>query len=176
MSEADASQLVFLDETSTPLTMTPRLARAPRGARAVGTAPQGRRQAVTLVATVSAEGMRPAMTVPGALDRVSFETFVEHCLVPALQPGQTVLLDNINMHKSATARQQIEAAGCTLCFLPRDSPDFNPIELAFAKLKPRLRRCQARTVDALISATAEALTLIRPDDVRGYFGRAGYPL
>ena len=176
MSAVEAAQLVFLDETSTPLTMTPRMARAPRGERAVGKPPQGRREAITLVATVSAAGMGPAMTVPGALDRIGFETFVTQCLLPTLQPGQTVLLDNINVHKSAAVRQQIEAAGCTLCFLPRYSPDFNPIEMAFSKLKTRLRRCQARTMETLINATAEALSLITPDDIRGYFGQAGYQL
>lgn len=171
-----ADQLIFLDETSTPLTMTPRVARAPRGHRAVGRVPRGRWESVTLLATVTPTGMGPAMTLPGALDRTAFDTFVQEVLTPTLRPGQTVLLDNLSVHKSAAARAVIEAAGCQLIFLPRYSPDCNPIELAFAKIKPQLRRHAARTMDTLITATHDALASITASDVRGYYRAAGYQL
>ncbi len=165
-----------MDETSTPLTLTPRRARAPRGQRAIGVVPRRRWEAVTLVATLMGDGLGPAVQLPGALDRDAFDTFVAEALVPALRPGQLVIWDNLSVHKSTHARQLIEAAGCRVLPLPRYSPDFNPIELAFAKLKQALRRAQARTFDEVVAATGTAFTTITAADARSFFTAAGYPL
>jgi transposase len=137
--------------------------------------PKGRWHSNTLVATLTARGPGPAVVLPGALDRVAFETYVAEVLVPGLRPGQTVVLDNLSVHKSATARHLIEAAGCQLRFLPTYSPDFNPIEPAFAKLKQHLRRAEARSFDAIVSATGTALASITATDARRFFIAAGYP-
>ena len=176
LAELDPAELIFLDETSTPLTLTPLRARAPRGERAVGRVPRGGGESVTLVATLTPAGMGPAMTVSGALDQAAFAAFVETALVPVLQPGQTVVLDNLRVHRSKAAQTQIAEAGCALRFLPRYSPDLNPIEQAFSKVKAHLRHMQARTTEQVIEATAQALASITPADVHGYFRHAGYPL
>jgi transposase len=158
------------------LTLTPLRARAPRGERAVGRIPRGRWQQVTLVGTLTSTGPGPALVIEGSTDRDVFETFVAECLVPHLQPGQTVVLDNLSVHKSAPARRLIEAAGCSLCFLPRYSPDFNPIEQAFAKIKTALRQAEARTLETLVPATGRALAAITDQDAAGFFAEAGFPL
>jgi transposase len=176
LADTDPQKLIFLDETHTPLTLTPLRARAPRGERAVGRVPRGGGESVTLVATLTPGGMGPAMTVSGALDQAAFEAFVETELVPVLQPGQTVVLDNLRVHRSRAAHALIAAAGCTLRFLPRYSPDLNPIEQAFSNVKTHLRRSQPRTTERVIEATAQALASITPADVHGYFQQAGYPL
>ncbi len=172
----DPSRVIVLDETSTPTTLTPRRARAPRGERAVGRVPRGRWQTVTLLATLTLDGMGPALQFPGALDRAIFETVVAEFLVPHLQPGQIVSWDNLSVHKSARARQLIAGAGCRVLPTPRYSPDCNPIELAFSKLKTALRRAEARSVDALVGATGTAFATITPADARSFFAAAGYPV
>ena len=157
-----------------PPTLTPGRGRSPRGQRVVGRVPRGRWTTVTLLASLTPIGLGPALQFPGALDRAAFEQFVAECLVPSLQPGQTVVLDNLSVHKSAHARRLIEAAGCRLVFLPTYSPDFNPIEQAFAKLKGLLRRAEARTVAAILTATQHHYADITPADTRGFFREAGY--
>jgi hypothetical protein len=122
VGDRDPATLVFLDETSTPLTLTRRRARAPKGERASGVVPYRRWEAVTLVATLTLDGLGPAVQLPGALDRLAFDTFVREFLVPVLQPGQTVLWDNLNIHKSPTARALIEAAGGAVLPLPATRP------------------------------------------------------
>jgi hypothetical protein len=176
MAQLPAQDLVFLDETSTPMGLTPLYARAPRGRRAIGRVPRGRWTAVTLLATLTAQGLGPSLQFAGALDRQTFDTFVATTLVPQLRPGQIVILDNLSVHKSAHARHLIEAAGCQLRFLPTYSPDFNPIEQAIAKLKHLLRRAEARTVDGVMTATQQAYPLITPSDARGFIRDAGYNL
>lgn len=176
MADLDHRTLVFLDETSTPTTLTPLRARAPRGQRAVGRVPRGRWQSVTLFATLTPAGMGAAMLLDGAADQLAFEAFVAEQLVPSLAPGQTVVLDNLSVHKSARARAAIEAAGCALRFLPTYSPDFNPIEHAFAKIKQRLRRAEARSFAALRAAAGPALDAVTPADARAFFHAAGYTL
>lgn len=131
---------------------------------------------MTLVATLSATGMGPAVVLDGATDRAAFDAFVGQLLVPTLRPGQIVVLDNLSVHKSAVARAHIEGAGCHLLFLPPYSPDFNPIELAFAKIKQRLRGAEARTYEALVAATGPALDAVTAHDVHGFFAPCGYPL
>jgi transposase len=172
----DPRMMIFLDETSTPTTMTPLRARSLRGTRVVARVPRGKWQSVTLLASLTATGWGPGFQFAGALDRDAFEAFVEDILVPTLTPGQLVVLDNLSVHKSAPARARIEAAGCRLVFLPTYSPDFNPIEQAFAKLKQALRRAKARTVDAILTATEAAYPLITAADTCGFFRDCGYNL
>lgn len=176
MASSDPATLIFVDETNTPTTLTPLRARTHRGQRAIGRVPRGRWTTVTLLATLTPSGLGPGLQFPGALDRQVFETFVDQLLVPTLQPGQTVVLDNLSVHKSATARHLIEAAGCRLVFLPTYSPDFNPIEPAFAKLKQLLRTAEARSIDAIFAATHQQYTQITAADAHNFFRAAGYYL
>jgi transposase len=176
LAELDPTQLIFLDETSTPTNLTPRFARARRGQRVLGRAPQARWGAVTLLASLTPDGFGPGLQFAGALDRTIFNAYIERILVPTLVPGQTVVLDNLSVHKSAAARRVIEAVGCRLVFLPTYSPDFNPIEQAFAKLKHLLRRAEARTVDAVLDVTAAAYPAITPADAHSFYRDAGYNL
>jgi transposase len=114
------------------------------------------------------------MLLEGAADREAFRVYVERVLVPTLQPGQLVILDNLSVHKQAALRRAIEAVGCRVLFLPTYSPDFNPIEQAFAKIKQLLRQAQARTTEALAAAIAHALDCITPADAGGFFRGCGY--
>jgi transposase len=172
----DPATLVFVDESGTNLAMTPRYGRAPRGQRVVGTAPRNHGPNTTVIAALSPAGIPAAMTVEGAIDRLAFDAFVRQVLVPSLLPGQTVIWDNLSVHKSATAQTLIEAAGCQVCFLPPYSPDFAPIELAFSKLKTFLRRRQARTRTGLDEAISAGLATITTADARGWFSHCGYHL
>ena len=172
----DPASVVFLDETSTQTALTRRRARAPRGQRAVGAAPRNRGPNVTLLAALTPTGLGPGVVFEGAADRRACEAFVEQFLVPSLRRGQVVVLDNLSAHKGERVRQLIEGKGCRLRFLPPYSPDFNPIELAFAKLKTRLRRVAARTFEALVAAIGDALDAITAADARGFFGHCGFPL
>jgi transposase len=176
IADLDPATLVFLDETSTPTTLTPLRARAPRGQRAVGRVPRGRWHSITLVATLTPTGMGPSLVLDGALDQPAFEAYVERVLVRHLRPGQTVVLDNLSVHRSGRARQLIEAAGCQLRFLPTYSPDFNPIEQAFAKLKQLLRRAEARTFPTVADAIGAAYPSITTADCHGFYHAAGYNL
>ena len=147
--------------------MTPRYARAPRGTRVYGAIPRNHGQNTTLVAALSPDGIGAAMTLDGASDGPAFVAYVREFLAPTLRPGQIVVLDNLAVHKVAAARALVEARGCRLLFLPAYSPDFSPIELAFAKLKEALRRAGARTKPALETAIAVALDAITAQDLRG---------
>jgi transposase len=176
MNGIDPRRLVFLDETSTPTTLTRRRARALPGHRAVGRVPRGRREAISWLATLTPSGVGESLLVRGAVDRLVFEAFVERVLVPSLRPGQIVVLDNLSVHKSARARTLVETAGCHLVFLPTYSPDFNPIELAFAKTKQALRRIGARSFATVVVAVGETLTTITPADAHAFFTQAGFPV
>lgn len=156
--------------------MTRLRARAPRGERAIGVVPRRRWQSVTLLASLSTAGMGAAMVLDGAINREAFDAYVAQTLVPTLQPGQIVILDNLNVHKSPRARTLIEGAGCQVHFLPSYSPDFNPIELAFAKIKQILRGAAARTFPAVVTAAGPALEAVTAADARGFFAHCGYPL
>jgi transposase len=159
MAAVAPADLVFLDETATPTTLTPLRARAPRGQRAVGRVPRGRRTHVSWLAALTLAGIGPSVLVEGAVDRDAFDAFVIQLLVPALRPGQVVVLDNLSVHKSAAARRAIEAAGCRVVFLPTYSPDFNPIELAFAKTTAATERAEARRSACLVLAKANSIGL-----------------
>lgn len=169
-------QLVFVDESGANVTLTPRCGRAPRGQRCLGRVPRNWGQNTTLLAAMDAQGMLAALVVEGAGDRLVFETFVAHLLAPALQPGQVVVWDNLSVHKSQRARELIEARGCSLRFLPPYSPDFNPIEQAFSKLKAYLRRAGERTREQLWEAIGAGLATITTSDCQGWYRHCGYHL
>ena len=169
-----AGKLVFIDETSASIRLTRTHARAPRGARAVGRVPRNHGRPTTLVAALTPRGPRAPLTQLGALNAVSFTAYVRDVLCPRLRPGQIVVMDNASIHKGAAVREAIEAARCSLLFLPPSSPDFAPIELAFAKLKAALRAAGARSHDALQTAIAAAVGQITATDARGYFQHGGY--
>lgn len=156
--------------------MTPLYARSPRGTRAVGTVPRNYGANMTLIASLSLQGMGEALILDGATDAAAFEIYVEQVLAPRLSAGQIVILDNLSSHQGVRVRQAIEARGCRLLFLPAYSPDLSPIEEAFSKLKTLLRRVGARTREALQEAIAQALTLITAQDALGWFTHCGYPL
>ena len=168
--------MIFLDETSTHTSLTRRYARAPRGVRAYGHVPRNHGHNITLLAALIPTGIGPSMTITGSIDSAAFAAYVQRFLVPSLHPGQVVILDNLSAHKSAVARQAIEAAGCELRFLPAYSPDFNPIELAFAKFKASLRAAAARDPATLQVATAQAIDGITPADARAFYAHCGFPL
>jgi transposase len=176
MAVVDPVNLVFVDETSTPITLTPLRARAPRGQRAIGRIPRGQRPHIAWLATLSATGLGESLVVDGPVDGRVFGAFVERVLVPALRPGQIVVLDNLSVHKSAAARHAIEQAGCQLVFLPSYSPDLNPIEQAFAKVKQALRRREARTWETVVAAIGQIIDTVTPADARAFFTDAGFPL
>jgi transposase len=176
MAAVAPEELIFLDETSTPVTLTPLRARAPRGQRAVGRIPRGRRPHISWLATLTPAGIGESVLVEGAVDRPAFVRFVADVLAPTLRPGQVVVWDNLNVHKSTKARQAVEAAGCRVVFLPSYSPDFNPIEHAFAKAKQALRRAGPRSWEAVVAAVGDALATVTPADARAFFAEAGFPL
>lgn len=174
MATVDPARFVFLDETSTPATLTPVRGWAPRSRRLAGRVPRRRWHSVTLPSTLTLDGMGASVVVDGAVDRRVFEAVVEQELAPTLVPGRIVVLDNLSVHERATARRLIEAAGAELWFLPTYSPDLNPIELAFAKIKQALRRAAARSYLAVVAATKPALDAVTADDAAGFFRHAGY--
>ncbi len=172
----DPAALVFVDESGTNLAMTPRYGRAPRGERVVGSAPRNHGRNTTLIAALRLDGITAAMTLEGAMDRDAFDVFVTEVLVPSLRPGQVVIWDNLNVHKSDDAQRRINARGCQLLWLPPYSPDLTPIEQAFSKLKTALRRAEARTREALDDAITATLGTITATDAQGWFAHCGYPI
>jgi transposase len=170
------TDLVFVDESGSNLALTLRYGWALRGQRAWGQAPTNRGKNTTLLAAMTQEGLLASMTVEGAANTEAFLTYLDEVLCPALRPGQVLLMDNLQVHKAGAVHQRIEACGCRLVFLPRYSPDFNPIEGAFSKLKTFLRRVQARTRAALEVAIGAGLQTITAQDAQGWFKYCGYSL
>ncbi|EFH79753.1 IS630 family transposase [Ktedonobacter racemifer] len=167
--------LVIVDETGSRINMTPLYAYAPRGERAIGTVPRNYGANLTLIASLSLQGMGEAMLLDGSADAAAFETYVEQILAPSLRPGQIMILDNLSIHLGPRVKQAIEGRGCQLLFLPAYSPDFSPIEGAFSKLKAFLRRVGARSREALQDAIIQALPYITPQDALGWFRHCDYP-
>ena len=171
-----AGELVFVDETSTHTALTRRRARAPRGQRAIGQVPRNPGDNITLLAALTPDGIGPALSLTGGVTGAAFAAYAARLLAPSLRPGQVVILDNLSAHKSENARTAIEATGARLLFLPAYSPDFNPIELAFAKIKEHLRAAAARTADDLLTATAAAIDAVSSADARGFYKHCGFTL
>jgi transposase len=172
----DPAKLVFIDETWAKTNMTRLRGRCPSGARLVAKVPHGHWHTTTLIAALGHAGVRCATTVDGAVNRDVFEAFVAQVLVPMLSPGDVVVMDNLSSHKGPRVRQMIEAVGATLVYLPPYSPDFNPIELAFAKLKQLMRSAAHRTADALWRDVQRMLDLITPVDAAAFIRHCGYTL
>jgi transposase len=173
-SGVDPQRFVFVDESSTNVRMVPLRARAPRGQRALGKAPKNWDQNVTLISSISLVGMGPSMSIEGSADGEAFALYIEHFLCPKLREGQLVVMDNLQVHKSKRVRELIEGRGCSVVFLPSYSPDFNPIEEAFSKVKTLLRKAKARSFEALVQATGAALGAVSEQDVLGFFTHCGY--
>lgn len=164
--------MVYLDETGAKTNMTRMFARARKGERAVAFAPAGHWNTTTLVAGITHSKPIAPMVLDGPMDTLAFEAYVEHVLIPALPKDAIVVMDNLSAHKSPRIAQLLENAKAELWYLPPYSPDFNPIEMMWSKIKASLRKAQARTQEALGNAIATALTEISPDDTRGYFRHA----
>jgi transposase len=174
-SRFDARRLVFVDESGFHTSMTRLRARAPRGRRAYGKVPRNRGKNTTLIAAITLEGaMGVSMTVEGATDSEAFEAYVEHFLAPTLKNGQVVVLDGLGAHRTQKVRELVEGRGADLVFLPSYSPDMNPIEEAFSKIKILVRKVGARTREALVEAVGRALAAVTTEDAAGWFAHAGY--
>lgn len=154
--------------------MARRYGRAPRGQRLRVGIPHGHWKTTTFVAGLRTGGIVAPFVLEGPINRQAFETYVAKVLVPELSPGDSVIMDNLSSHKGPKVRALIEAVGATLLYLPPYSPDFNPIENAFAKFKALLRKAAARTVDALWQAIAQLLDAFSPPECTNYFIAAGY--
>ena len=170
----EPERLVFVDECGTHTSLAPIYGYAPKGERLRLSVPRKRGQNTTLLASMSLEGMGPTLAVEGATTAVVFEAYVQRVLAPSLKEGQVVVMDNLGAHRPKRVRELIEQRGAELLYLPSYSPDYNPIEEAFAKLKHLLRKTSARTKEALVEAIAAALSAISARDVRGFFDHAGY--
>lgn len=170
----DPARLVFVDETWAKTNMTRRYGRAPVGERLVCPIPHGHWKTTTFVAALRTDGLTAPLVIDGAMNGDLFVAYVERVLVPALKPGDIVVMDNLSSHKRTAARAAIEAAGGTLRYLPPYSPDLNPIEQAFAKLKALLRKAQERTVEGVWSFLGRALEAFAPAECRNYILNGGY--
>lgn len=156
--------------------MTRMYARAPAGLRAPDAVPKNWGDNVTVTAALTLDGIVAPMMLYGAINALAFEGYIEHFLAPELRPGDVVVLDRLNAHKTDRVRDLVEAQGAELVYLPAYSPDFNPIEHAWSKLKALLRKAGARTLRKLHRALRAALLAITPQDAHGYFSHCGFPV
>lgn len=166
--------LIFIDESGAQTNMTRTRGRAVRGERVVDKVPHGHWKTTTMISAIRTTGPFAAAVVSGATDSDVFRTYVQHALVPELKPGDVVILDNLQPHKAAGVREMIERAGARLLYLPPYSPDFNPIENMWSKVKQHLRSAAARTFDALQEAVTSALKQVTTKDCIGFFRNCGY--
>jgi transposase len=170
----DARSLVFVDEMGTNTSLSPLYGWTEKSQRAYCSVPRNRGKNTTLLSSMSMEGMGPSLAVEGATNREVFETYVERVLTPTLRRGQVVVMDNLTAHKGERIRELIEQRGCELLYLPPYSPDFNPIEEAFSKIKGLMRKAEARSREALLEAMGKAISAVGTEDARGYFEHCGY--
>ena len=174
MPGLDPRKLVFVDETGANTKMTRRYGRAPRGERVIGRVPHGHWKTTTFVAALRAEGPVAPMVIDGAMNGDLFVAYARQVLVPTLVAGDIVVLDNLASHKRVAAVRAIEAAGATVVYLPPYGPDLNPIELAFAKVKARLRAAELRTIDKVEDFFGTVHDAFTNDECRNYIRHAGY--
>nr|WP_191856568.1 IS630 family transposase [Agrobacterium tumefaciens] len=172
--DLDPERLVFIDETWTATNMARTHGRCRKGERLRMGFPHGHRKTTTLVAGLRSTGMVAPLVIDGPINGEWFEAYVAQVLVPILKPGDVVILDNLSSHKRPAAREMIEAAGATMMFLPPYSPDFNPIEKAFSKLKALLRKAAERTVIELWDRIGKLIGIVEPQEARNYFNSCGY--
>ena len=172
----EPERLLFVDECGTHTSLAPIYGYAPRGERLHLSVPRSRGKNTTLLSSMTTEGMGPSLTVEGSTTARVFETYVEKVLLPSLKEGQIVVMDNLSAHRPKRIKELIEQRGCELLYLPSYSPDYNPIEEAFAKIKDLLRKAAPRSKEALIEAIGAALSAVTAADVLGFFEHAGYRL
>jgi transposase len=172
--DLDPDRLVFIDETWASTNMARTRGRAPRGERLRAAIPHGHWKTTTFVAGLRNSGMVAPMVLDGPINGLAFQAYVDHVLIPDLRPGDVVVMDNLSSHKRPGIRAAIEATGASLLYLPPYSPDFNPIENAFAKLKAMLRKAAERTIDGLWSAIGRIIETFNPTQCANYFAAAGY--
>lgn len=168
--------LLFLDESGAKTNMTRLYGRAPRGQRVRDHVPNGRWETTTMIAAMGRKGPQAPWVLDGAMDGAAFETWVESVLAPTLEPGDIVVMDNLSVHKNAKARALIHAAGATVWDLPAYSPDLNPIEKMWSKVKTALRRAKPRDTEALCEAIGDALRQVSETDIQNWFASCGYSL
>ena len=173
-SALEVTRLVFLDETGASTTMTRARGRAPKGQRCLAAVPYGHWHTTTFIAGLRVNALTAPMLLDGPMDGAAFLAYVGNCLCPTLKPGDLVIADNLPSHKVAGVRQAIAATGATLCYLPAYSPDLNPIELLFAKLKALLKKAAHRTVATLWQEIGKLLDTFSPAECANYFRAAGY--
>jgi transposase len=166
--------LVFIDETWMKTNMAPLRGWAPRGARLPAKVPHGRWKTMTFVAALRHDRIAAPWLLDGPIDGDTFAIYVEKVLLPTLKPGDVVVMDNLGSHKGKAVRRLIRSAGAKLFFLPKYSPDLNPIEQVFAKLKHLIRKAAARTVEAICAAVSQILGTFTPEECANYFKNAGY--
>jgi transposase len=176
LHKLDPAKLVFVDETGAATNMARRYGRCKIGKRLLCKVPNGHWKTITFVAGLRHDKLTAPMVLDGPMTGDAFLLWVRQFLVPTLSPGDTVIIDNLSSHKVAGVREAIEAAGAILLYLPPYSPDFNPIEQVFAKLKTLLRKAAARTLEALENAIAVALNAFSPQECTNYITAAGYVL
>lgn len=167
-------RLVFIDETAVKTNLTRLRGRASVGERLFGAAPFGRWHTQTFIAGLTQDALIAPWVIQGAMNGPAFETYIETQLAPALQPGTVVILDNLSTHKTPAAARALEKHGCWFLFLPPYSPDLNPIEMAFAKLKAHLRRIGARSFEPLVAALGDICDMFEPHECRNFLKAAGY--
>ena len=172
--EVDAKQFVFVDEMGANVSLSALYAWSRKGKRALGSAPRNWGKNVTLLASITSRGVGPCLAVEGSTTREVFEVYLEGVLAPTLSPGQVVVMDNLYAHKRGRVKEILEAVGCELVYQPPYSPDFNPIEQAFSKVKGLVRRAEARTREALIEAMGRALSALSAMDARAFFAHCGH--
>jgi transposase len=173
-TEVEPDRLIFVDECGTHTSLSPIHGYAPRGERLYLSVPRTRGKNTTVLSSMSVEGIGPSLAVEGPTSARVFETYVEKVLVASLEPGQIVVMDNLGAHRPKRIRELIEQRGCELLYLPAYSPDLNPIEEAFAKIKNLLRKAAARSKETLLDAIGAALSAITAEDAQGFFEHAGY--
>lgn len=171
----NAERVVFLDETSTHTSLTRSRGRAPRGQRVIGRVPRNHGPNMSCLAALSPTGITAPLVIDGAIDGTVFQPWLRNWLLPAVPVGTTIVCDNLSVHRNPDVRKLVAAAGCQLRFLPASSPDFNPIELAFSKLKTQLRGVGSRTPEALIDAIGVGLATISAADAKSWYQHCGYP-
>ena len=170
------ARLVFIDETWATTNMTRLRGRCPRGERLVAAVPHGHWKTSTFVAALRTTGLTAPLVLDGAMNGEAFRAYIEQSLVPTLAPGDIVIMDNLGAHKVAGIREAIEACGATLLYLPPYSPDLNPIEQSFSKLKALVRKEGARTREALWNAIGRFIPRFAPEECANYFAQAGYAM
>lgn len=174
LMKLEPHRLVFIDETSTKTNMTRLYGRSPKGARLEADVPYGHWKTQTFIAGLRHDGITAPWVLDGAMNRAAFETYVEVELAPTLKQGDIVILDNLPAHKSEKAKQLLREKGAWFLFLPPYSPDLNPIEMAFSKLKAHLRKLKARTIDQLWKTIGNICDLYSPTECWNYLKAAGY--